>query len=325
MKRFVLWTAMWTVAVLGYSTIAYAQSDDVVAVLENPVQDQTVGGIGVLGGWAFVRGDKNAEVRLRIDGVTQSTTLACCTERGDVDANVPGAPDDTGFGMLVNFANLSPGPHLIGVDVRSTDAFDDFFGDRERRVIDHNVIVIKPGNTSILNSLNLDGATCSIANNEVVLNNVQMNSGQGASTTNLTIGYQPNSQSFIIGDSSDAPEVTQFVAHLNGSQEVPLVRTSATGEATLALNTNNSVSCNVTTTDLSGATAAHIHLAPAGVAGPVIIPLNGGPTTWTCPSTVLNQEQLDALRIGHMYFNVHTNSRPDGEIRGQIVASSPAP
>jgi len=170
----------------------------------------------------------------------------------------------------------------------------------------------------------LNGASCSIANNEIALNNVQIALNQGTSTTNLTLGFQPNSQTFVVQDSSDAPALTQFVAHLNGSQETPLVKTSATGEASLTLNPNNSLTCNVTTNNLNNATAAHIHLAPAGVAGAIIIPLNGEPTTWSCPPTILTAEQLDALRIGHLYVNVHTNDHPNGEIRGQIVAPSPA-
>ncbi len=304
---------------------AVAQADDdVPTVLENPTNGQTVGGIGLISGWTFVRGDKDARVKLRVDGVTLDLRVACCTPRQDVDAAVPGAPDNTGFGMVVNFSNLSPGPHLIGVDARSTDAFDDFFGDQERTVIDHTVIVVRPGNTSFLTGLNLSGSTCSVVpgNNEIQLNNVQLTSAQGTSSTNLNLGFLPSAQGFFIADSSDAPAVTRFVAHLNGSQETPLVKTSATGESTLTLNSNNSLTCSVTTNDTRNATAAHIHLASAGIAGPIIIPLNGGPTTWSCPSTPLTAEQLTALQEGRLYVNVHTVDHPNGEVRGQIVAAS---
>jgi CHRD domain len=297
--------------------------DDVPTVLENPAHNQSVGGIGVVSGWTFVRGDKEERVKLRVDGVTQDIRLACCTARADVDATVPGAPDNTGFGMLVNFSNLSPGPHLIGVDSRSADAFDDFFDDQERTVIDHNVYVVRPGNTNFLTGLNLNGSTCSVdsATNELRINNVQLTSAQGTSSTNLHLGFAPNSQSFVIADSSDMPAITRFVAHLNGSQETPLVKSSATGEAALTLNADNSLTCTVTTTDTANATAAHIHLAPAGTAGPIILPLTGGPSTWACPSTALTAGQLTGLQNGHLYINVHTPNHPDGEIRGQIVAA----
>ena len=323
MKRLLLWSAVAITTVWGSTGITFADND-VEAVLENPVQNQIVGGIGMLSGWAFVHGDKDVRVQLRIDGETRDDRLACCTARQDVDAAVSGAPDNTGFGMLVNFSNLTPGPHLVGVDARSTDAFDDFFGDRERLVIDHNVIVVRPGNTNFVNMLNLNGATCSIANNEIALQNVQVSSNQGTSTTNLTLGFLPSPQTFIIGDSSDAPPITAFAAHLNGSQEPLLVKTSATGEATLTLNNDNSITCNLTTKNLNGATAAHIRAGAAGVVGPVLVTLNGGPTTWTCPAaTVLTADQVTALRAGQLYFNVNTNDHPDGEIRGQIVAPNP--
>ena len=311
-----------TLCVLAPS-LAHA-GDDVPTMLENPVNDQTVGGVGLVSGWAFVRGNKDVRVKLRVDGVTIDRQLACCTERKDVDAAVPGAPNNTGFGALVNFSDLSPGPHVIGVDARSTDAFDDFFGDTERTVVDHNVIVVRPGNTSFLTGLNLSGSTCSISptNNQILLNNVQLTSAQGTSSTNLNLGFIPSSQNFAIADSSDAPAtITRFVAHLNGSQETPLIKTSATGEATLTLNSDNSLTCTVTTTDTKNANAAHIHLAPVGVAGPIIIPLTGGPTTWSCPSTVLAADQLTALQDGNLYVNVHTADHPAGEIRGQIVAA----
>jgi len=318
-----IWVSTLAALCVLVPPFAYA-GDDVPTVLENPAQDQSVGGIGVVSGWSFVRGNKDVRVKLRVDGVTLDLRTACCTPRQDVDAAVPGAPDNTGFSMLVNFSNLSPGPHLVGIDARSTDAFDDFFGDKERTVIDHNVYVIRPGNTSFLTGLNLSGSTCSIspANNEVQLNNVQLTSAQGTSSTNLNLAFVSNSQGFIIADSSDAPVITRFVAHLNGSQETPLVKTSATGESTITLNTDKSLTCTVTTTDTKNANAAHIHLAPAGVAGPIIIPLAGGPTTWSCPSTVLTAVQLTALQEGRLYVNVHTVDHPAGEIRGQIVAAS---
>ena len=316
------WLSILATLCVLVPSLAHA-GDDVPTMLENPVNDQTVGGVGLVSGWAFVRGDKNVRVKLRVDGVTLDRQLACCTERKDVDAAVPGAPDNTGFGALVNFSDLSSGPHVIGVDARSTDAFDDFFGDKERTVVDHNVIVVRPGNASFLTGLNLSGSTCSISptNNEILLNNVQLTSAQGTSSTNLNLGFVPSSQGFIITDSSDMPSITRFVAHLNGSQETPLIKTSATGETALTLNSDKSLTCTVTTTDTKNANAAHIHLAPVGVAGPIIIPLTGGPTTWSCPSTILTNEQLTALQEGRLYVNVHTADHPAGEIRGQIVAA----
>jgi hypothetical protein len=59
---------------------------------------------------------------------------------------------------------------------------------------------------------------------------------------------------------------------LSGSQEVPPVTTSATGSGTITVAADQSISGKITTTGIKG-TAAHIHLAPAGENGPVIVTL----------------------------------------------------
>ncbi|MEW6296816.1 MAG: CHRD domain-containing protein [Thermodesulfobacteriota bacterium] len=290
---------------------------DSTATLENPQQGQAVAGIGVVSGWTFNDDDEEPEIFLRIDGVTQldpDVDVPCCGVRADVQAAFPDAILETGFGFLFNFANLSPGPHLIGIDIRPPDEDD-------RLVIDHNVIVVRPGNTEFINSLSLSGATCAVdpANNVITINDAQIDSA----TADLQLQYGTSLQSFFISDTSDAPAVTSFVAHLNGSQEVPRVDSPATGEGTLTLNADNTVSCTVTTSEIADAVAAHIHLAPAGQNGDIIINLAGGPPTWSCPSpgTPLTDAQLAALRAGNLYFNVHSPEFPNGEIRGQIVAA----
>jgi hypothetical protein len=166
---------------------------------------------------------------------------------------------------------------------------------------------------------------CSIATteNELVLNNVGLTSAGGSSTMNLRLAFVPASQSFAVTDSSDAPPLNSFVAHLNGSQEVSRVQSSATGEATVTLNANNTLTCILTTNNLADATAADIYLGAFGTNGPLILQLTGGPLTWSCPATPLTGAEVTALRNGETYFNVHTPDRPDpgGKARGQIVAS----
>jgi hypothetical protein len=79
-------------------------------------------------------------------------------------------------------------------------------------------------------------------------------------------------------------------------------------------------------------TAAHLHVAAAGLNGPVVIDLmpagqsdfisdfvpsnltgNGGITTW--------DQFLSALKAGNLYINIHTEANPAGYIRGQVVGS----
>jgi hypothetical protein len=80
-------------------------------------------------------------------------------------------------------------------------------------------------------------------------------------------------------------------------------------------------------------TGAHIHWAPVGTAGPVILPLDV--TTDTGRSGVINTSVamssiplpdgvtlamvLAELEAGNAYVNVHTDAHVTGEIRGQIL------
>ena len=324
MKNRNLTGALLSACLLTAASTTYAQ--DITGVLENPpVVGSPVAGIGLVSGYAFAEDEgEDLTIYLRVDGVTlRDFEIPCCGERKDVDDNVPGAPDETGFGLLVNFSDLSPGPHIIGVDIRSSDVADDLLGDEDRLIIERQVFVTRPGNVSFVSAVNLSNATCSIAaaDNEIVLNNVGLTSAGGSSTTNLRAAFVPANQSFVLTESSDALALNSFVAHLNGSQEVPRVQTSGTGEATATLNADNSLTCLLNTNNLVDATAAHIHIGAFGVNGPIILTLTGGPPNWTCPSTPLTADQVTALRNGQLYFNVHTPDRPDGKARGQIVAA----
>lgn len=114
-----------------------------------------------------------------------------------------------------------------------------------------------------------------------------------------------------------------YVASLSGSAETPPVTTAASGAATLALNPDNTVFYNVTTSGLTGGTAAHIHQGGVGVAGPIVFTLTGGPNTWVGTTAPLTLAQVNALKRGLYYVNVHTLSNPNGELRGQIGFTTP--
>ena len=108
-----------------------------------------------------------------------------------------------------------------------------------------------------------------------------------------------------------------WYATLTGAQEAPPVTTSASGRGTFIYDPDSrTLSGTVTSTGITG-TAAHVHTGAVGVAGPVTIPMTGGPT-WTLPATVLTAAQAADLAAGLMYANVHTAVNPGGEIRGQL-------
>jgi len=106
---------------------------------------------------------------------------------------------------------------------------------------------------------------------------------------------------------------------LSGTAEVPPVQTQASGEGTITVNDDHSVTGAVTTQGIE-ATMAHIHQAPAGENGPVVIPLEKkGGNQWAVPAGArFDDAQYKAYQAGHMYVNVHSAAHKGGEIRGQL-------
>ena len=106
---------------------------------------------------------------------------------------------------------------------------------------------------------------------------------------------------------------------LSGDQEVPPVKTSATGNGTITVNDDKTVSGSVTTAGVNGV-AAHIHNGAPGKNGPVAVPLTkDGDNKWTVgPGAKLTDAQVADFKAGNLYVNVHSAAHKDGEIRGQL-------
>jgi hypothetical protein len=106
---------------------------------------------------------------------------------------------------------------------------------------------------------------------------------------------------------------------LSGSQEIPPVTTTASGSGTISVAADRSVTGSVTVTGMTP-TVAHIHEAPAGANGPIVVPLQKtGDNVWSVPAgTTLTPSQYEAFKAGNMYYNVHSETYKGGEIRGQI-------
>lgn len=109
--------------------------------------------------------------------------------------------------------------------------------------------------------------------------------------------------------------------NLTGGEEVPPVKTSATGNATIVIASDKSVSGNITTKGID-ATAAHIHEAGAGKNGPVIVPFNkAADGSWSiAPGAKLTDGQYASYLAGNLYVNVHSAANKAGEIRAQLPA-----
>jgi hypothetical protein len=115
-----------------------------------------------------------------------------------------------------------------------------------------------------------------------------------------------------------------FVAHLSGRDEVPSNESLAQGQAIFHLSADGTqLDYRLIAANIDNVVFAHIHLAPAGVNGPVVAFLFG-PVAGQ-PLTAL----VDAMLAGNTYVNAHTNDGvapagtgpgdlPAGEVRGQI-------
>lgn len=115
-----------------------------------------------------------------------------------------------------------------------------------------------------------------------------------------------------------AAQAAEVKVTLSGANEVPPVTTSASGSGTFTIGDDGAVSGSVTTMGVAG-TAAHLHLAPAGKNGPVIVPLTkDGDTYKAAPGAKLTAEQLASFKAGDVYVNVHSAANPGGEIRAQL-------
>ena len=111
-------------------------------------------------------------------------------------------------------------------------------------------------------------------------------------------------------------------ANMTGLEEVPPNASPGTGYALFDVDmVTGAFSYSMTAHNLTSTiTAAHIHRAPPGSNGPVIFDLLPG-GVWNNPvvgSGTLSAANLAELVAGNLYVNVHTQTFPGGEIRGQI-------
>jgi hypothetical protein len=105
---------------------------------------------------------------------------------------------------------------------------------------------------------------------------------------------------------------------LTGTEEVPPLNVPGSGSGSLRVAEDGTLTGSVTTKDVQG-TMAHIHRGAKGTNGPVIVPLEKNGDTYTVPAgRKLTPQQMDDLKAGNLYVNVHTNRYKGGEVRGQI-------
>jgi len=112
------------------------------------------------------------------------------------------------------------------------------------------------------------------------------------------------------------------IAMLSGGAEVSPTGSPGRGIAILRFDsTARTLEYRITVTGLGEPiTAAHFHAGARGVGGPVLqaISFPAGPGMTATGTWNMDQEEVDSLKKGTIYINVHTASYPDGAIRGQV-------
>ena len=105
---------------------------------------------------------------------------------------------------------------------------------------------------------------------------------------------------------------------LTGAEEVPPAKTDGKGTGSFRVGEDGTISGSVTTEGVKG-TMAHIHQGAKGQNGPVIVPLTKSGDTYTVPDgRKLTPAQLEALKAGNLYVNVHSDRYKGGEVRAQL-------
>ena len=125
----------------------------------------------------------------------------------------------------------------------------------------------------------------------------------------------------LLSCSAYAATTTDAVIRVNltGAEEVPPSTTSASGIGMISVAADRTLTASVTTSGVV-VTVAHIHEAPSGKNGPIIIPLvQSSESVWSVPPGVkLTDAQYASYVAGNLYFNMHSVAYRGGEIRGQI-------
>lgn len=174
----------------------------------------------------------------------------------------------------------------------------------------------------------------------------------GACLPDRTAPTEPGSSATALpaAKKAESPkEPRHFRTRLSGAEEVPVRVTDGRGKLKLKLSKDGTeLEYTLKVDDINNVVASHIHLAPVGVNGPIVVFLfgpvapGGGPAHGELATGTITAANLIGPLTGHplsdlmaaieadtAYANVHTNDGvaptntgpgdfPGGEIRGQV-------
>ena len=127
-----------------------------------------------------------------------------------------------------------------------------------------------------------------------------------------------------IGSSPAAAEPEPLVASATGAEEVPGPGDpDGTAEGSFTVDAATGELCYlVAAGGIQPAAAMHIHEAPRGVAGPVVVTLDAGrinADTETCMTVEVALATDILADPGGYYLNLHSAEFPNGAVRGQLA------
>lgn len=110
---------------------------------------------------------------------------------------------------------------------------------------------------------------------------------------------------------------------LSGAEEAPGPGDpNGKGHATIRIKGDDTICFTIVTQRIDGSTAAHIHEAPRGQPGPIVVPLFSGASDATSRRGCVdaNPEVIEGLREDptDYYVNVHNANFPAGAVCGQL-------
>lgn len=202
---------IWLLALLALLLTASAvRADTITAFLDNPPDHTGIAGIGTINGWAFATNGAPVTVYLRINGVTQEDSIIpCCSPRADVQMVVEGAPLDTSYSGVFNYALLEPradGTNTVGVEIRAEGC--------EPVMLEHTVSVAKLGNVEVVEEFSLEDARTAVdaLSNDMLIINATTGTDMDTSA-NLRVRYSLAAQNTGIIEAYTEDETTAETLH----------------------------------------------------------------------------------------------------------------
>jgi len=107
-------------------------------------------------------------------------------------------------------------------------------------------------------------------------------------------------------------------ADLTDAAVVPPSGSGESGQCSGTLNSSQTILGFGCSHDVVDVTEAHVHRGPAGVNGPIVIPLGIG--TGVFGTVPMSPTDVHDLQTGRLYVDIHSSAFPDGSVRGPLAS-----